>query len=124
MAAPAPSQPHDRRDDDAVARRVDELIQLIRSADYAYYALDAPTLSDVEYDLAMRELRELEAGHPDQVRPDSPTRIVPSPVSAGFAKVVHLEPVLSLGNAMSEEELRRFDTKVTGVLGHASAYHC
>jgi DNA ligase (NAD+) len=124
MMATESSQPDGRREDGSVETRIGELIELIRSADYSYYVLDAPILSDAEYDAALRELRELEGGHPELIRPDSPTRVVPGLPSVGFAKVAHLEPLLSLGNAMSEDELRRFDTRVTGSLGHRTSYHC
>jgi DNA ligase (NAD+) len=108
---------------DLVARAGD-LRDRIRAADYAYYVLDAPILSDAEYDSVMRELRELEANYPDLVAPDSPTRRMPGEPAEGFAKVPHLEPLLSLGNAMSEDELRRFDQRVSSLLGLRPSYHC
>jgi DNA ligase (NAD+) len=101
-----------------------ELVELVRAADYAYYVLDAPMLSDAEYDVVLRELRALEAEHPELSTPDSPTRRVPGAPVEGFAKVTHLDALLSLGNAMSEDELRRFDTRVTTMLGSPPAYHC
>jgi DNA ligase (NAD+) len=101
-----------------------QLVERVRAADYAYYVLDAPVLSDAEYDVALRELRALEAEHPELSAPDSPARRVPGAPVEGFAKVTHLDPLLSLGNAMSEDELRRFDTRVTTLLGSPPAYHC
>ncbi len=103
---------------------LEELAERIRAADYAYYVLDSPILSDAEYDAVMRELRALEAANPELVALDSPTGRVPGAASDGFLKVSHLEPLLSLGNAMSEEELRRFDQRVTTILGARPAYHC
>jgi DNA ligase (NAD+) len=108
----------------AARQRVSELVEQIRAADYGYYVLDAPILSDAEYDRLMRELRELEARYPFLVLDDSPTRVVPGAPSEGFAKVNHLEPLLSLANAMSEDELRRFDQRVTNLLRAAPAYYC
>ncbi len=104
--------------------RIAELSERIRSADYAYYVLDAPIVSDAEYDATMRELRALEQAYPELVVEQSPTRVVPGAPVAGFAKVHHLEPLLSLANAMSEDEVRRFDQRVTGVLGQRPSYHC
>src|SRR5438477_9673224 len=78
------------------AARIHELAERIRSADYAYYALDAPIVSDAEYDSLMRDLRAAEAEHPDLVEVDSPTRRVPGAAASGFQKVPHLEPLLSL----------------------------
>src|ERR1035437_3379822 len=124
MVSSATSRLDDRPNEPLIRARIDELIDRIRAADYSYYVLDAPSLSDAEYDAALRELRELEADNSGLVRPDSPTRLVPGIPSDGFAKVAHLEPLLSLGNAMSEDELRRFDLRVTGLLGQAASYHC
>src|SRR5258708_19561851 len=98
MMATASSQPDGLRDEGSVQTRIAELIELIRSADYSYYILDAPILSDAEYDAAFRELRELEGAHPELVRPDSPTRILPGLPSAAFANVAHLNPLFSLCN--------------------------
>jgi DNA ligase (NAD+) len=106
------------------AARIRELVDLIRAADYDYYVLDAPSVSDKDYDAAMRELRALEAANPDFVQPDSPTREVPGLPSEGFAKVAHLDPLLSLGNAMSEDEVRRFNQRVVGLIGHQPSYFC
>jgi DNA ligase (NAD+) len=106
------------------AGRVRELRDLIRAADYAYYVLDAPFLSDADYDAAMRELRALEAAHPELQAAESPTRMVPGAPAEGFRKITHLEPLYSLANVTSEEELRRFDQRLTGLLGAAPAYAC
>ncbi len=111
-------------EESAVRQRLRDLIERIRAADYAYYVLDAPILSDADYDALMRELRELEQTHPELVEPDSPTRTVPGEPSEGFSKVAHLEPLFSLANATSEEELRRFDQRVSALLGARPSYHC
>ena len=124
MASTAPTGMADLLDDDAVVRRMAELTEKIRAADYAYYVLDAPVMDDGAYDALLRALRALEEAHPDQALPDSPTRRIPGTPIESFAKVSHLEPMLSLGNCMSEEELIRFDQRVTTLLGHRPSYHC
>ncbi len=81
-----------------------------------YHQEDAPEISDAEYDELFRELQQLEAAHPDLVRPDSPTQRVGAPPVEGFAEFVHRVPMLSLDNAMSEPELRAFDERVRRLL--------
>jgi DNA ligase (NAD+) len=99
------------------AARVAELRERIRAADHAYYVLDQPVLSDAEYDRLMRELSELEAAHPALASDDSPTRRVSGAPSERFARVVHREPMLSLGNIQTDEELDEFDARVRRLLG-------
>jgi len=100
------------------ARRAAELRAAIEEANYRYYVLDAPTLSDAEYDALMRELRALEAAHPEVITPDSPTQRVGGEASSLFAKVRHPQPMLSLGNAMNEAELREWrESRVLKLLG-------
>jgi DNA ligase (NAD+) len=72
----------------------------------AYYVLDAPTVTDAEYDALMEALRALEAEHPELVTPDSPTQRVGGMAAEGFAKVRHAVPMLSLDNAFTEEDVR------------------
>ena len=100
------------------ARRAAELRAAIEEANYRYYVLDAPTLSDAEYDALMRELRALEAAHPELITPDSPTQRVGGEASSQFARVRHPQPMLSLGNAMNEAELREWrESRVLKLLG-------
>ena len=68
--------------------------------------LDDPEISDEAYDLRIRELRALEAQHPELVTPDSPTQRVGAPPAEGFAEVTHGAPMFSLANAFDEEELQ------------------
>jgi DNA ligase (NAD+) len=83
----------------------------------AYYVHDSPTISDADYDAMLRELQEIEERYPELRTADSPTvRVGVSPVSA-FGSVVHRRPMLSLGNAFSDEELREFDLRVKRHLG-------
>ena len=98
-------------------RRVAELREKIRAADHAYYVLDQPILSDAEYDRLMRELAGLEEAHPELATDDSPTRRVSGAPSERFARVVHREPMLSLGNVQTDEELDEFDARVRRLLG-------
>jgi len=84
--------------------RVEELRAQINYHDYRYYVLDQPEISDAEYDALMRELRELEARHPELVTPDSPTQRVSGQAVTTFEAVQHREPLLSLANAFGEEE--------------------
>ncbi len=93
------------------------LREQLRAADHAYYVLDRPLLSDPEYDRLMRELQALEAEHPDLVTPDSPTQRVSGAPSEKFLRVVHREPMLSLGNVTTDEELDEFDARVRRLLG-------
>lgn len=90
----------------------DKLRREIRHNEYLYYVLDAPEITDAEYDRMMVRLRELEARYPDSIPPDSPTQRVGGRASSQFTEVRHLEPLLSLGNVFSAEELRAFDERV------------
>src|SRR5512138_2453937 len=77
-----------------------------------YHELDAPEITDADFDALMRELRELETRHPELVTPDSPTQRVGSAPSSRFAKVRHSVPMLSLGNAFSEEDVTDFADRI------------
>src|SRR6266481_3037163 len=101
----------------SVAERAEELRQQLREANHRYYVLDAPTLSDAEYDRLFRELMQLEQEHPGLLTPDSPTQRVGAQPSEKFAKVQHRRPMMSLANVMSEEELAEFDARVHRLLG-------
>lgn len=90
----------------------DKLRREIRHNEYLYYVLDAPEITDAEYDRMMVRLRELEARYPDSIPADSPTQRVGGHASSQFTEVRHLEPLLSLGNVFSAEELRAFDERV------------
>jgi DNA ligase (NAD+) len=101
----------------APERQAAALRERIRAADHAYYVLDRPILADAEYDRLMEELQALERAHPGLVTPDSPTQRVGGAPSERFAKVTHREPMLSIANAMSDEELEEFDARVRRLLG-------
>ena len=105
------------------ARRVEELRREIEYHNYRYYVLDAPVISDAEFDRLMAELSAIEKAYPELVVPNSPTQRVGGAPREGFATVRHLTPMLSLANAFGAEELRDFDRRVRSVLpGEATAY--
>lgn len=92
--------------------RAEALRQLINKYNHQYYVLDAPSITDNEYDVLMRELIEIETDFIDLITPDSPTqRVGVSPVSE-LKEVKHLLPMLSLGNAFNEDEMRAFDKRI------------
>ena len=104
-------------DEPAAAARHEQLAAEIQAANEAYYAADAPTLSDSDYDQLFRSLVALEAAWPAMVTPDSPTQRVGIQLGGTFDEVRHRRPMLSLSNAFSHEELRAFDTRVRRGLG-------
>ncbi len=107
--------------DEAAARpdetRAEELRAALRRHEHLYYVMDAPTISDAEYDALMNELKRLEAEHPELVTADSPTQRVGGKPAEGFQKVRHSRPMLSLDNAYTEEELRDWDRRVHELAG-------
>ena len=88
--------------------RVLQLTQILNDANYRYYVLDNPTMPDFEYDRLLRELEELEAAHPELVKPDSPTQRVGGEAVSGFEKYTHPVPLMSLQDVFSLEELDEF----------------
>ena len=110
----------------SIQSEIDKLRETIRHHEYLYYGLDAPEISDVEFDTLMRRLIALENEHPELVTPDSPTQRVGGKPAEGFPKVAHSRPMLSLSNVMSEEELRDWDRRVHELAGEgaAIAYVC
>jgi DNA ligase (NAD+) len=101
----------------AILDRITKLRDELHQHNYRYHVLDDPTISDAEYDALMRELRELEAAHPDLVTPDSPTQRVGAPAAERFAKVQHPQPMLSLSNAFDREDLVAWRDRVLRLLG-------
>jgi DNA ligase (NAD+) len=94
-----------------------ELRRELDEHNYRYHVLDAPTISDAEYDRMFQELVRLEAEHPELVTPDSPSQRVGGKIMAGFAPVKHPHPMLSLGNVFDEAGIREFDARVKRHLG-------
>lgn len=98
-------------------KRVAELQSLLNQYGYEYYVLDQPSVPDSVYDQTYKELVELESQYPELQTPDSPTQRVGGQVLDTFAKVEHITPMLSLGNAFNESDLRDFDRRVNSGLG-------
>jgi DNA ligase (NAD+) len=98
-------------------RRAAELREQLDQHDYRYYVLDEPSVPDAEYDRLMKELRDIEAAHPELVTADSPTQRVSGSASSGFGEVQHTIPMLSLNNGFTDEDLIDFDRKVRERLG-------
>src|SRR3989475_11229667 len=94
------------------AVRVEELRDLIRRHEHAYYVLDQPEVSDAEYDLIFKELRQIEEDRPDLLTPESPTQRVGGEASDQFAKGRHRSQMHSLQHAFDEAEIRAFDKRV------------
>jgi len=97
--------------------RINELRELIRKCDYAYYTEAQPFISDREYDKALEELIQLEKDNPALIIPDSPTQRVGGEPLKEFTTVVHDKPMLSLANTYSREEVTDFDRRVREILG-------
>jgi len=94
-----------------LAARVEALRSQLEHANHAYYTLDAPEISDAEYDRLFRELQALESAHPELLTPDSPTQRVGAPPASVLAKYRHRRPMLSLANAFSAEELAAWEQR-------------
>jgi DNA ligase (NAD+) len=100
-----------------VKKRIAELRDQIRRHEHLYYVLDQPEISDTEFDKRMRELKDLEAEHPELLTVDSPTQRVGGKPRDGFIKVGHSSPMLSLDNTYNEEELRNWERRVHELTG-------
>ena len=92
-----------------INNRMEELIKILNDANYNYYILDNPTITDQEFDKYLRELQELEMEYPDLKREDSPTVRVGGDVISSFDKVTHEIPMLSIGDVFNEDEVITFD---------------
>ena len=101
----------------SAAQRIEQLRAELNEHNHRYYVLDQPSIPDAEYDRLFSELKALEAAHPEQVTADSPTLRVGGQALAAFGQVRHEVPMLSLGNAFAEDELRDFDRRVREGLG-------
>ncbi|MDD2435615.1 MAG: NAD-dependent DNA ligase LigA [Bacilli bacterium] len=101
-----------------IEKRMEELIKLINKANYEYYTLDKPSISDQEYDRYIQELISLEQDYPELMRNDSPNVRVGGQVIDEFKKVTHEIPMLSLGNVFNQEEVIEFDMKIRKEVEH------
>ena len=100
----------------SAAHKIEALREKLRHHEHLYHVLDSPEITDAEFDAMMRELKALETAHPELITSDSPTQRVGGKPREGFVKVPHSSPMLSLDNALGEEELRAFDQRVRGLL--------
>jgi DNA ligase (NAD+) len=105
------------RDVNKAKQRIENLRGVINHHNYRYYVLDSPEISDAEYDELMKELRQLESEHTELVTPDSPTQRIGAPPVEAFGVVEHPQPLLSLTNAFSYEELAAWHKRVSKLLG-------
>lgn len=97
--------------------RIEELRTQIRDHNYRYYILDDPVVSDARFDELLRELKVLEAEHPDLVTDDSPTQRVGTPLGDQFQPITHLKPLFSLDNAETSDDLESWERRMERVLG-------
>ena len=104
--------------DAGAQKKIEKLREEIRRHEHLYYVLDAPEISDAEYDALMNELKRLEAAHPELITPDSPTQRVGGKPAEGFKKAQHSRPMLSLDNAYNAEELTDWDRRVHELAGN------
>ena len=100
----------------SIEAKINKLRDEIERNEYLYYVLDQPEITDAEYDALVRELQSLEKTNPEYLTPDSPTQRVGGKVREGFQRVPHSSPMLSLDNALDEEELKEFDSRVRSLL--------
>src|ERR1700734_139180 len=98
-------------------KKIEALREKIRHHEYLYYVLDQPEISDAEFDKLMRQLKDVEAEHPELLTADSPTQRVGGKPREGFVKVRHSSPMLSLDNTYNEDELRDWERRVHELTG-------
>jgi DNA ligase (NAD+) len=110
-------------DQTTAERRINQLRSELRRHNRLYYEDNAPEITDAEYDELLRELQKLESRYPELITADSPTQTVGAKPAEKFQKVAHFAPLLSLQNAMNEEEIREFDQRVKRQLGLAEDAH-
>src|SRR5277367_4357457 len=103
-------------DEKKITEEMEDLREQLHHHEHLYHVLDQPEITDAEYDRLMRRLQELETQHPELLAPDSPTQRVGGKPREGFVKVRHSSPMLSLDNALNEDELREFDRRVRELL--------
>ncbi|HLR79262.1 MAG TPA: NAD-dependent DNA ligase LigA [Bacillota bacterium] len=111
-------------DQQQAEKKIQSLRKLLNQYEYEYYVLDNPTVPDAEYDAKLQELRELEEAFPELVTPNSPTQRVGGKPLDAFVKVEHHVPMLSLGNAFNESDLRDFDRRIKNLIDESVQYVC
>ncbi len=95
-----------------IEARIKELIKIINEANYNYYTLNNPTITDQEFDAYLRELEDLEAAYPEYRMEDSPTNRVGKEVIDEFKKIEHVRPMLSIQDVFNESEIEDFDNRL------------
>jgi len=108
---------------DKIKKQIEKLREEIRHADYRYYTLSEPEISDKEYDNLLKDLKNLEEKHPELITPDSPTQRVSGSVLEGFSTVEHKKRMLSLNNTYSIEEVRGWEKKIRRALKRAVEFN-
>ncbi len=101
-----------------IKERIKYLVNILNQYNYEYYILDNPTVADIEYDSLMRELQSLEEKYPEEVLPNTPTKKVGDFLKTDLGEITHENPMLSLANAFSYDELRQFDEKIKKVVSN------
>ncbi|MGE4587883.1 MAG: NAD-dependent DNA ligase LigA [Mangrovibacterium sp.] len=109
---------------EAVRQRIESLRKELEEYNYRYYVLSSPAVSDFDFDMKMKELEKLEAGHPEFFDPNSPSQRVGSDLNQEFSQVRHQYPMLSLSNSYSEKELLDFDQRIRKLTGEMYEYTC
>src|SRR5699024_3858267 len=105
-------------------KKIQSLRKLLNQYEYENYVLDNPTVTDAEYDAKLQEIRELEEAVPELETPNSPTQRVGGKPLDDFVKVEHHVPMLSLGNAFNESDLRDFDRRIKNLIDESVQYVC
>ncbi len=108
-----------------IISRINLLREKIADADYRYYVLDEPDISDFDYDMMMKEVEEIERNYPELITPDSPTQRVSGEPTKKFKVITHEVPMLSLSNSYNFDELTDFDTRIKNLIsGQEYEYVC
>ncbi|HHU24936.1 MAG TPA: NAD-dependent DNA ligase LigA [Acholeplasmataceae bacterium] len=107
-----------------IKAEIKRLVKLIRQYNYEYYVLDAPSVSDLEYDSLLKRLEELEKEYPEYVSESSPTKQVGDYLRLDLEEVLHAYPMLSLAKAFSFEELKEFEDRIYKAIGRLPSYVC
>ena len=107
-----------------IQERMDELVKELNQYNYNYYVLAYPSISDLEFDVKLKELEGLEKQHPEFQDADSPTQKIGGEITKTFKTVTHKWPMLSLGNTYNEQDLRDFDDRISKAIGDNFQYVC
>ena len=109
---------------DQAKKKIENLRRLLTQWEYQYYVLNSPTVSDFEYDETLKQLIALEKQYPSLITPDSPTQRVGGKASSKLAKITHQTKMMSLANAFSYDELRKFDNNIKKETGQSKIEYC